>query len=48
MEKDALQIFETNLRLSKVIKFARRFSEHMYDIALSVKYHSPKAFRFFS
>ena len=46
LDKDAHTFFASHLRLCGVKKNRRRYTKELKDIALSIKYHSPKAYRF--
>lgn len=45
LEKEALILFASQLRLSVKNKYAKRYSDEVKDIALSIKYHSPKTYK---
>jgi len=46
LSKTAQTLFATHLRLSCVKNSRKRYSDEFKDLALSILYHSPKAYRF--
>lgn len=46
LSKTAQTLFATHLRLSCVKSTRKRYSDEFKDLALSILYHSPKAYRF--